>query len=115
MKLPVLVSFVLSAALGMPPQDDQIPMNAAGTSKQDVTAYLKAHNDLRGKHHAKALVWDENLASKAHEWASRCVFHHSGGSLGPYGENLAAGTGDRYDIAAAVKSWSDEAREYSVH
>ncbi len=29
-------------------------------------------------------------------------------------ENLAAGTGDAYDIAAAVKSWTDEACEYNI-
>lgn len=30
-------------------------------------------------------------------------------------ENLAAGTGDSYDIAAAVKSWTDEVSEYPFH
>lgn len=32
--------------------------------------------------------------------------------MGPFGENLAAGTGSSYDIAAAVKSWTDEVSQY---
>jgi hypothetical protein len=52
------------------------------------------------------------LASAAQQWANNCKFVHSGGSLGPFGENLAAGTGSSYDIAAAVKSWTDEVSEY---
>ncbi len=35
------------------------------------------------------------------------MFKHSGGTLGPYGENLAAGTGD-YSIASGIKAWTDE-------
>jgi hypothetical protein len=89
-------------------------LSARATSQGDIHAYLQAHNPLRAKHGAKALKWDENLASKAHQWASRCQFKHSGGTLGPFGENLAAGTGNKYDIAAAVKSWADEARECST-
>ncbi|KAJ3528656.1 hypothetical protein NM688_g7967 [Phlebia brevispora] len=49
---------------------------------------------------------------KAQQWANGCVFQHSGGTLGPFGENLAAGTGSSYDIAAAVKSWTDEVSQY---
>jgi len=59
------------------------------------------------------LTWSDNLASKAQGWADNCKFVHSGGTLGPFGENLAAGTGSSYDIAAAVKSWTDEVSEYS--
>jgi len=52
------------------------------------------------------------LASKAQQWAANCQFVHSGGKLGQFGENLAAGTGGAYNIAAAVKSWTDEASSY---
>jgi uncharacterized protein YkwD len=51
----------------------------------DVAAYLKAHNDFRAKHGARALSWDNTLAAKAQQWANRCQFKHSGGTLGPYG------------------------------
>jgi hypothetical protein len=58
------------------------------------------------------LTWSDDAASKAQQWANNCKFVHSGGSLGPFGENLAAGTGDSYDIAAAIKSWTDEVSQY---
>ncbi|PIL27964.1 transporter [Ganoderma sinense ZZ0214-1] len=87
---------------------------AADTSPQDVAAYLTAHNTARAEHGAKGLGWNETLANAALWWVSKCKFQHSGGSLGPYGENLAAGTGGSYDIAAAVKSWTDEASQYNA-
>jgi uncharacterized protein YkwD len=58
------------------------------------------------------LSWNNNLAAKAQQWANRCQFKHSGGSLGAFGENLAAGTGG-YTIAAAVKAWADEVNDYN--
>jgi len=58
------------------------------------------------------LSWSDDLASKAQEWANNCRFEHSGGSLGPFGENLAAGTGSDFDIAKAVQGWKDEASQY---
>ena len=64
------------------------PTPAGSTSASDIQAYLSAHNDMRAKHGAKALTWSNELASKAQEWANKCVFEHSGGSLGPYGGRL---------------------------
>ncbi|KAG8915537.1 hypothetical protein FRC00_003189, partial [Tulasnella sp. 408] len=53
------------------------------------------------------------LAAAAKTWADKCVFEHSKGSLGPYGENLAAGTGSAYDVSSAMKSWTDEIKDYN--
>ncbi|KAF8203041.1 PR-1-like protein [Pholiota molesta] len=92
------------------------PSNNSGdgsTSNADIQAYLQAHNSVRAQHGASPLTWSDNLASKAQQWADNCVFKHSGGSLGPFGENLAAGTGSSYGIAAAVKSWTDEVSQYN--
>jgi len=52
------------------------------------------------------------MADKAQSWASACVFEHSGGSLGPFGENLSAGTGD-YTIVDGILGWTNEVTEYS--
>ncbi|TBU64989.1 PR-1-like protein [Dichomitus squalens] len=82
------------------------------TSQSDINAYLTAHNSIRAQHGAAPLTWSDSLAAAAQTWANKCVFKHSGGTLGPFGENLAAGTGSSYDIAAAVKSWTDEVSEY---
>ncbi|KAM5541308.1 hypothetical protein V8D89_004862 [Ganoderma adspersum] len=85
----------------------------AATSAADVAAYLAAHNTVRAQHGAANLVWNETLAGAAQSWVNKCKFQHSGGSLGPYGENLAAGTGDAYGIPSAVKSWTDESSQYN--
>lgn len=85
--------------------------SSGGTSSSDINAYLKGHNDARAKHGAKPLTWSDNLASKAQKWANGCVFQHSGGSLGSFGENLAAGTG-KYGIDSAIQSWVIEDKNY---
>ena len=64
------------------------PLETRATPQSDIDAYLKGHNTVRAQHGAAALTWDENLASKAQQWANGCVFKHSGGSLGPYGGTL---------------------------
>lgn len=95
------------------PANNSPASSGGGTSDGDIQAYLSAHNAVRAQHGAAALSWSDNLASKAQKWANGCKFEHSGGSLGPFGENLAAGTGSAYNIAAAVKSWTDEVSEYN--
>jgi uncharacterized protein YkwD len=57
------------------------------------------------------LTWSDNLASKAQQWANNCVFEHSGGTLGDFGENIAAGSGS-FDISNAVGAWAAEAAQY---
>ncbi|KAJ6575632.1 CAP domain-containing protein [Mycena vulgaris] len=105
----LLLSF-LPLALSMPAGD--IHGSVRRTSAADEQAYLKGHNSIRAQHGAKPLTWSDNAAAKAQQWANGCVFKHSGGTLGPFGENLAAGTGD-FSIAAAVKAWTDEVSEYN--
>jgi pathogenesis-related protein 1 len=87
-------------------------LSARAVSAADRTAYLNAHNNERAKHGAAALTWSTTLEAAAQKWANKCVFQHSGGSLGPYGENLAAGTGS-FSIAAGMKLWTDEASSYN--
>ena len=79
------------------------------TSASDIQLYLTKHNTVRAQHDAAPLGYSQDLAAKAQEWANRCVFEHSNGNLGDYGENLAAGTGDGYGISQAVDSWTEEA------
>ncbi|CAE6473636.1 unnamed protein product [Rhizoctonia solani] len=77
-----------------------------------VNAYLESHNSARAAHGAKPLTWSDELAAAAQSWANNCVFEHSGGSLGPYGENLAAGSGD-YSADSGVEAWVNEASQYN--
>ncbi|KAG9049614.1 hypothetical protein FS837_009704 [Tulasnella sp. UAMH 9824] len=80
------------------------------TSSQRAT-FLSLHNSIRSKHAAPALQWSNDLAAAAKSLADTCVFEHSGG---PYGENIAAGTGSAYDVPAAMKGWTDEIEDYSA-
>lgn len=101
--LPTLLAFALSASAS--------PAKFARTSSADIQAYLDGHNTERAAHGAAPLTWSDDLASAAQSWANGCVFQHSGGSLGPYGENLAAGSGD-YTIADAIGDWNAEESSY---
>ncbi|CAE6447762.1 unnamed protein product [Rhizoctonia solani] len=76
----------------------------------EIDAYLKGHNDIRAQHDASSLTWATDLAAAAAKWAENCVWEHSQGQVGEFGENLAAGTS--LGAAAAVKMWTDEASEY---
>ncbi|KAL0580294.1 hypothetical protein V5O48_001711 [Marasmius crinis-equi] len=95
--------------------------SSGSTSGSDIQAYLSAHNSVRAQHGAADLTWSDEAAGKAQEWANKCVFEHSGGALGPFGaidgclptENLAAGTGSSYGISEAIKSWTDEVKDYN--
>ncbi|KDQ15190.1 hypothetical protein BOTBODRAFT_174041 [Botryobasidium botryosum FD-172 SS1] len=95
-----------------PTNTDSIPTSST-TSQSDIDAYLTGHNTVRAQHGAEPLTWSDNLAEKAQQWSNGCVFQHSGGVLGAFGENLAAGTGSGYTIASGIKSWTDEASTYS--
>jgi len=73
-----------------PPQHHPLPNSGTqpngGSSSQNVQdVALSAHNSFRAQHGASPLSWSDELAGKAQQWASACVFKHSGGSLGPFG------------------------------
>ncbi|KAF7339713.1 Fruiting body protein SC7 [Mycena sanguinolenta] len=86
--------------------------NGSNASDDDVQAYLTAHNTIRAQHGAVPVTWSNAAAEKAQQWANECTNTHSGGTLGPLGENLAAGTGT-FTIAQAVKAWTDEVSNYN--
>lgn len=55
--------------------------------------YLDAHNDVRRRARVSDLEWSNDLQGKAQAYANQCQLKHSDGSIGPFGENLAAATG----------------------
>jgi len=86
--------------------------NNGSTTPDDLAQqWLDAHNTARANHGASPLTWSDELASDALRWASGCVFKHSGGTLGRFGENLAAQTGSMTP-AQAVQMWMDEVGDY---
>ena len=78
------------------------------TNANDLQAsILNSTNVYRYEHNATALTWNASLATTAKNWASNCVWKHSGG---PDGENLAEGFGN---ATAAVDAWGDERAQYN--
>ncbi|XP_010531558.1 PREDICTED: pathogenesis-related protein 1 [Tarenaya hassleriana] len=84
----------------------------SGDSSQD---YLIPHNIARAKVRVKPLKWDDGLASVAQDYANQragdCALVHS---TGPYGENLAFGSGD-LTAAQAVAMWVGEKSSYDYY
>ncbi|GAA5900601.1 hypothetical protein JCM5296_005292 [Sporobolomyces johnsonii] len=87
------------------------PSSTAGADVR--TLALNEHNRFRALHNASALVWSQTLADAAAKWAANCVFEHSQGAVGSYGENLAATAGYPTTIVnGACQPWEAEASEY---
>ena len=87
------------------------PPPSSGGSDREL--WLSLHNNLRAQHNAPAMTWSDAAEAAAQQWANNCQFKHSGGSVGPFGENLAAGTGDSYNPQTAFQAWADEESEYN--
>ncbi|KAI3770049.1 hypothetical protein L6452_01170 [Arctium lappa] len=81
----------------------------AQNSQQD---YLNAHNAARARVGIKNMVWNSTVAAYAWNYAKRrrgdCNLIHSSG---PYGENLAEGSGT-FTGTTAVNLWTTERTYY---
>ncbi|KAG0658290.1 hypothetical protein C6P46_005841 [Rhodotorula mucilaginosa] len=91
--------------------------NGGGDSKDPfVQDCLSEHNTFRATHHADPLVWNTTIQAAAQKWADHCVWEHSGGKVGPYGENLYAlapiTQTQPLDAKAGIKAWNDEEKMY---
>ncbi|KAI0304841.1 CAP domain-containing protein [Russula brevipes] len=72
---------------------------------------LSLHNKFRQSHGANVLAWSDKLVAAAKAVADTCIFKHSGG---PYGENLAAGSGN-FTAADGFGLWTNEESEYKAN
>ena len=72
------ITFLSSLALAL-------TLGTSSVAADDIQRYLNAHNSVRAQHGARPLTWNATSAGKAQQWANRCQFQHSGGSLGPLG------------------------------
>ncbi|XP_062177188.1 pathogenesis-related protein 1-like [Alnus glutinosa] len=88
-------------------------LSDAQDTEQD---YLSAHNAARAAVGVPALIWDEQVAAYAQNYANThigdCNLVHSQG--GSYGENLAWSSGD-LSGTAAVNMWVDEKASYDYN
>ncbi|CAH2076979.1 unnamed protein product [Thlaspi arvense] len=85
-------------------------------SNDSPDSYLRPHNVARAAVKVKPLRWDFRLAAVAQDYANQlatgpCSLEHSSG---PYGENLALGSGDM-SAAQAVAMWIDEKSYYDYY
>ncbi|XP_021865630.1 pathogenesis-related protein 1A-like [Spinacia oleracea] len=85
----------------------------AQNSSQD---YVNSHNAARTAVGVGNIRWDERVADYARRYANQrrgdCAMRHS---VGPYGENLASGSGAFMTGTAAVKLWVDEKVNYNYN
>ncbi|KAK2998899.1 hypothetical protein RJ639_023345 [Escallonia herrerae] len=81
----------------------------AQNSRQD---YLGAHNAARAKVGVGPLTWDDGAQNYANQRIGDSALRHSQG--GPYGENLAIGSGD-LSGKAAVDLWVREKQYYDYN
>jgi len=79
-----------------------IPPRKLG-SCPDAQAALDAHNAARARYGAAPLLWSRILSEYAQDVSNTCRFAHSNG---PYGENLAIGSGISCEVA--VDLWVAE-------
>lgn len=85
-------------------------LGATGLTTNFDDRVLAAHNRGRAELGIAPLRWDPALAASAQRWANRLAvtgnFKHAPEQLGkPEGENLWAGSKNRYSIEAMVGSW----------
>lgn len=77
---------------------------------------LMAHNAVRARAGVPPLVWSDQLARYAQEWANHLAatnsFVHRPG--GRYGENLYAISGARVTPRDVVGLWASEAASYDI-
>jgi pathogenesis-related protein 1 len=86
------------------------------TSSSLAQAMLKAHNAVRTSVGVPPLVWSDQLAEVAQDWADHLIA--TGGLLhrpdNRYGENLYTISGGTASPAQVVDFWAAEARGYDI-
>merc|ERR1711991_272207 len=90
--------------------------HAAPVSEGDIQEFLLAHNYERATVNPSAsnmrrLVWSDELAASASEYADRCIFQHPQDELNElgYGENLALASGSPTATSTSGQWLSEEA------
>lgn len=91
-----------------PPLPGKEPGNMAGMTE--------AHNVYRRALKIPDLVWDDQIAAYAQEWANNlksknCSMTHR--TSNKYGENLAWSSGWKMGSSDVVKMWYDEVKDYN--
>lgn len=84
----------------------------------EAAAALRIHNDARAGQNLEALVWDDDLAKQATEYAQYLAdanigLEHSSGPHDPdQGESLYMEMGQSDPVSAAAQAWINEVENY---
>jgi pathogenesis-related protein 1 len=94
-----------------PPKKPDQPITPP--KKPDVTPIvssdiLEFHNQVRARHGAAPLVWNDGIAQHAQTWANLCTLKHGSSDAASYGQNLAHGHSDQI---AAAQAWYNEYKD----
>ena len=85
------------------------------SSQAGITQMLNTHNAWRQRYRIPNLTWSPQLASYAQQWANTLLqngrFEHRRNS--PYGENLAAASGQQMTPERVVNMWGAEVSDYN--
>lgn len=113
-KLPASASWVIAGTLTLnalaifPPSPVQ-----AQRDRLNPTEILAAHNAYRRELNLPPLIWSEDLAQSAQEWADHLaeknIFEHSKSN---YGENLWKGTANLSSQTNMVDGWGSEKKNF---
>ena len=100
-----------------PLNDGQYAAPAQSRSSTPMSqAILDAHNAVRAKVGLPPLVWSDQLAQVAQDWANHLIatsaLSHRPNNR--YGENIYAISGGHAAPAEVVDSWAKEARGYDI-
>jgi pathogenesis-related protein 1 len=95
---------------------ESLPLDGAVVEK-----WIAAHNDVRARVSPVpdpplgALVWSEEAAGVARDWAARCRFEHNTGR-GALGENVFASSEEAPPdvVEQAIASWAAEEKDFDV-
>lgn len=97
-------------------QEPEEKIEAKGEEPENMKGMTLAHNEYRRQLGIPDLVWDENVAAYAQEWASQlkrkgCILQHR--QPNKYGENIAGASGQQLTPKLVVKMWYTEVENYN--
>ncbi|EIW82287.1 PR-1-like protein [Coniophora puteana RWD-64-598 SS2] len=106
--------FILSAVIALALSAVSVAAGYIEAGSSDAVSYLNAHNSVRAAYNAEPLTWSNELSFLAYQWAGACNFEHTWGSMGAYGENIAAGTGS-FSIVDAVGMFTQGVADFDPY
>jgi len=92
-----------------------LPMVAANVGDSMAKEMISAHNFYRGRVGTSRLAWSNDLAARAHDWATRLIENgmYAPRRDGLFGENLFEISGGSANPFRVVTAWVSESANYN--